>query len=160
MTREIKGWHVLVMLLVFFGITIGVNSVFVSYALSTFAGEDVDQPYMKGLDYNKTIAARVAQQKLGWTATLSAGRNDARAIAVELHVEDRDKHAVNGLDVSVTFRHPTNAHFDREAKLEPQGNGIYRATLVKVLPGQWDVIADAQMKGQASFAAKRRILLP
>ncbi|MEQ1755404.1 MAG: FixH family protein [Micropepsaceae bacterium] len=160
MTREVKGWHVLVMLLVFFGITIGVNSVFVSYALSTFAGEDVEQPYMKGLEYNKTIAARVAQQKLGWTATLAAGRNDAKEVAVELHVEGHDKLAVNGLDVTVMLRHPTNAHFDREVKLDPQGNGVYRATLTHVLPGQWDVIADARMNGQLSFEAKRRIVLP
>lgn len=160
MIRELKGWHVLVMLLAFFGVTIGVNSIFVSYALSTFAGEDVDQPYMKGLDYNKTIAAHLAQQKLGWTATLAASRDGTKAVSIELRVEDRGKLAVNGLDVGVTMRHPTNAHLDRDVKLLPKGDGLYQATLANVMPGQWDVIAEGALNGQPSFEAKRRILLP
>jgi nitrogen fixation protein FixH len=35
MIREVKGWHVLMVLLAFFGVTIAVNAYFVTMALQT-----------------------------------------------------------------------------------------------------------------------------
>ena len=159
MTRELKGWHVLVVLLSFFGITIGVNTIFVYDALSTFSGEDVDQPYMAGLAWNKTLAARQAQAKQGWTATLSATRQPDKAIALAFDVLDRNRHPVDGLDVSVTLRSPVNAHYDREVKLSPTGRGQYGTSVTDVRPGQWDVIAEVKPVGNAGFEAQRRIAL-
>lgn len=160
MIRELKGWHVLVMMLVFFGVTIGVNTVFVSYALSTFSGEDVSQPYMKGLAWNKALAAKHAQEKLGWTTTISATRQGDKSVAVSFDVTDRNHNPVDGLDVSVTLRSPVNAHLDREIKLTSIGRGQYGTSVKDVTPGQWDVVADVKQVGNAGFEAQRRIVLP
>jgi nitrogen fixation protein FixH len=160
MIRELKGWHVLVMLLSFFGITIGVNTIFVYDALTTFSGEDVAQPYMKGLAWNQTLAARQAQAKQGWTASLSATRQKDQTVSVAFDVQDRNRNPVDGLDVSVTLRSPVNAHLDREVKLSPIGRGQYGATLPGVRQGQWDVIASVKPVGNAGFEAQRRIVLP
>ena len=45
--RELKGVHVLALILGFSGVTIGVNVVFITYAYSTFTGEDVP----RGLEF-------------------------------------------------------------------------------------------------------------
>ena len=66
--NPLKGWHVLVMILIFFGITIGVNATFITMALRTHPGEDVPRSYMQGLEYNETLENRRIQSELGWTA--------------------------------------------------------------------------------------------
>jgi nitrogen fixation protein FixH len=160
MIRELKGWHVLVMMLAFFGVTIGVNTIFVYDALSTFSGEDVDQPYMKGLAWNKTLAARQAQAKQGWSATLSAVRQPDKAVALAFDVVDRNRNPVDGLTVSVMLRSPVNANFDREIKLSPTGRGHYGTQVSGVRAGQWDLIAEVVPVGNAGFEAQRRIVIP
>ena len=39
--RPLRGWHVLVMILLFFGVTIGVNATFITLAVRTHPGETV-----------------------------------------------------------------------------------------------------------------------
>lgn len=158
--RELKGWHVLVIMLVFFGVTIGVNSVFVSYALSTFAGEDVKQPYLKGLEYNRKLDAQAAQDALGWSATIEAHREASGQAIVRLRLLNADQQPLSGLDVEAMLRHPVNAHLDRTVKLQSLGDGAYEARVNDLMRGQWDVIANTQSTEKVAFAAKRRVLLP
>ena len=158
--RELKGWHVLVIMLVFFGVTIGVNSIFVSYALSTFAGEDVKQPYLKGLEYNRKLDAQAAQAALGWSATIEAHREASGQAIVRLRLLNADQQPLSGLDVEAMLRHPVNAHLDRTVKLQSLGDGAYEARVNDLMRGQWDVIANTQSTEKAAFAAKRRVLLP
>ena len=58
----IQGWHVLVGMIVFFGIIFAVNGVFLVSALNTHTGIVSQQPYRKGLDYNARIAADARQE--------------------------------------------------------------------------------------------------
>ncbi|NOT42841.1 MAG: hypothetical protein HOP13_20365, partial [Alphaproteobacteria bacterium] len=88
MTKELKGEHVLVMTLAFFGVTVAVNVMFTIYAIGTFSGEDVSKPYVRGLAYNRTLEARAAQTALGWRATIEAVREKGGA-AISAHIEDR-----------------------------------------------------------------------
>ncbi|MEQ1868253.1 MAG: FixH family protein, partial [Micropepsaceae bacterium] len=71
MARELKGTHVLIALLAFFGVTLAVNIALATYAISSFSGEDVAKPYQQGLDYNKALEARAAQRDLGWSASIN-----------------------------------------------------------------------------------------
>ena len=69
MIKRVTGWHVLAVILVFFGVIITVNVIFIIQATRTFRGEDEPRSYVQGLDYNSTLAARAEQAALGWTAT-------------------------------------------------------------------------------------------
>lgn len=159
MTFELKGWHVLLMLLAFFGITIAVNVVFTTYALSTFSGEDVSKPYLRGLEYNKTLAARAEQAKLKWTATIEVEREGVAGAVVTVSIAGADGQAVGGLAVTALFKRPTDANLDKTVTLEPLGGGQYRGRVADVLAGQWDVVARAGSGDAPSFEAERRVKL-
>jgi nitrogen fixation protein FixH len=157
MTRELKGWHVLVMMLGFFGITIAVNVALTIYAIDTFSGEDVPKPYLRGLEYNRTLEERMAQTALGWNATIEVIRENGGA-AISAHIEDRNGDARSALSVAATLRRPTDAHFDRTIDLVAVGGGNYEAVASDLAPGAWDVIVRAKSSGVA-FEAQRRVVL-
>ena len=46
---RLNGWHVLAMLVAFFGVVIAVNVGFAVQAYSTFPGEVTARPYEEGL---------------------------------------------------------------------------------------------------------------
>ena len=62
---RIRGWHVLVAMVLFFGVITAVNAVFISAALRTYPGEVSVTPYEDGLAYNAKLARQAAQAKLG-----------------------------------------------------------------------------------------------
>ncbi len=159
MKIELKGGHVLAVMLAFFGITIAVNAVFAVYAVSTFSGEDVSKPYMRGLEYNKTLAAREAQGNLGWSAEIDAARGDGSSIVVTVKISASGGIPKAGLTVRATLRRPTDASLDRTIALEAVEAGTYRSVLKDISPGQWDVIAFAESSEGAVFEAERRIVL-
>ena len=67
--NPVRGWHVLVLIVLFFSVTIGVNATFITLAMRTHPGEDVPRSYYQGLNYNETLARRHEQAELGWSAT-------------------------------------------------------------------------------------------
>lgn len=159
MIFELKGGHVLAMLLAFFGVTIAVNVLFTFYAISTFSGEDVTKPYLHGLEYNKTLTARAAQDGLGWSAEIGAMREGDADILVSVRIVGSDGMPRSSLRVEATLRRPTNASLDRTLALEAVGDGLHRAALKDVSRGQWDVIARATSGDGDVFEAQRRIVL-
>ena len=157
MTFELKGGHVLAVLLAFFAITVAVNTVFTVYAISTFSGEHVAKPYVRGLEYNRTLATRAAQAALGWKAELALSREGNGALVI-LRIVDRGGKPLIDLDAEVVLQRPTNAALDKTVNLDPMGSGEYRATVAELATGQWDVIAQLKRDG-ATFEAQRRIVL-
>lgn len=160
MKFELTGGHVLSLLLVFFGVTIAVNAVFATYAVSTFSGEDVNKPYLSGLEYNKMIDARSAQEKLGWSAEIGATCDTGANVIVTLRIVGADGMPKDNLKVETRLRRPTDANLDRTFSLDAEGNGKYRATQNDVSPGQWDLIARAVSSDGDVFEAQRRVVLP
>jgi nitrogen fixation protein FixH len=157
MITELKGWHVLVMMLAFFGVTIAVNVVFTMYAIGTFSGEDVSKPYLKGLEYNRTLEARAAQAALGWKATIEAEHRNGGA-TISTHIVDRDGQAKSALTVEAVLQRPTDARLDRTIDLSPAGDGNYRALAADLAPGVWDLIVRTK-NGDVAFEARRRVVL-
>ncbi len=157
MTTELKGWHVLVMMLAFFGVTIAVNVVFTMYAIGTFSGEDVSKPYLKGLEYNRTLEARAEQAALGWKATIEA-EHQSGGTTISTKIVDRGGEAKSALTVEAVLQRPTDARLDRTIDLSPAGDGNYRALAADLAPGVWDVIVRTK-KGDVAFEARRRVVL-
>ena len=158
MTRKITGRQVLFMLVAFFGVTIGVNIAMATYAITTFSGEDVSDPFIQGLAYNKTLAARSAQSHLRWSATIDATRS-GNATKVAVAVRDHNQQIVSGLKVAVTFRRPTNAKLDRTEALTAANDGLYAAAVNGIEPGAWDLVVKTTAADGTTFEATRRIVL-
>ena len=141
---ELRGWHVLVMLLLFFGAIIGVNVAFAVAAVSTFPGEDVQRSYIQGLHYNQTLAERRAQASLGWraAAALTGGQ-------VVVTLSDRNGAPLQAARVTGELERPTDARFDRELQFADAGSGRYVADARGLLEGHWRLRARAESGGEA-----------
>lgn len=134
MIREIKGWHVLVMLLAFFGVIIAVNSIFLTTALRTFRGEDEPRSYVQGIRYNDVLDRREAQAELGWSAT-----SVVTSSRVEIGVTDAQGAPVTGLVLDARLRHPADSGRDIELTLSEAGEGLYE-TETDVPDGRWTLV--------------------
>lgn len=155
----ITGAHVLWSMIAFFGVIFAVNGVLLTKALSTHSGVVAVEPYRKGLDYNRRIAADECQELLGWSAavTLDGGGR------LVLEVKEADGRAVDGLVVSATVGRPSTARHDRHVRLDG-GAGRWVAQAGPLEPGAWLVTVEATPAAGHSgseplFRIKRRLWL-
>ena len=137
--KEIRGRHVLAMMLGFFGVIVVVNAIFVTAALDTFGGPTTDLTYLKGLRYNDTLAAAEAQQQLGWQVDVDHQTRSDGTLAVAVTYRDRFDQAVTGLVVTAELYRPTHDDADQSATLSEMGPGRFAGELPLPLLGQWQL---------------------
>ena len=150
---ELKGWHVLSIFLVFFGVMFGVNGVFLHRAVISFPGEQEKKSYLQGLTYNQTLEARRAQIDLGWQAEI--GLHDGQAIVRLFDAEDKP---IVKADLNGVLRAPATARFDRELRFSLSNAGEYRAELDSLTAGEWRIAISATLEGMSSpFEAIQKV---
>lgn len=146
----LKGWHVLLMMLAFFGVIFAVNGVFLYYAITSHPGEQVEKSYLQGLNYNQTLEARAAQAELGWRA--AAGFSDDAGSAITIQLEDRNGRPLSGLNVTgVLLRSPASADHDVQLDFVAMTNGEYTASGLDLCQGQWHLVALATSTNGEEF---------
>ncbi len=148
----IKGRHVLVAFVLFFGLIAAVDAVFINLALRTFSGQVAKNPYEAGLLYDRTLAQRAAQAKLGWSATLATVGDGA----VELVITDREGRGVDGLKVEATMERPATDAGGQTLSLTGRGDGRYVANAT--LSGAWDIAVLATGPDGVRFETGRRVV--
>lgn len=134
--REIKGWHVLAVMLAFFGTIIVVDSILIYKAVSTFGGLESANAYRDGLAYNKRLAIDAEQAKLGWTERVEATGSPLR---LRVTLEAKDGVAVPRRHVVADVGRPATNRFDRTLDLAEVAPGVYEAAFVEADPGTWAV---------------------
>jgi nitrogen fixation protein FixH len=140
---EVRGWHVLAVILAFFATIIAVNVTFAIYAVRSFPGEDVRRSYLQGLRYNDALAERRAQAAQGWRAGVVL-RGDAADALLEVRLTSRDASAIDDAALTGALEWPTSSQFDRALTFESLGDGRYVARLGELTPGRWRLRARAQ----------------
>ena len=130
---ELKGHHVLMVLVGFFGVMLIVNGIFVYFALATFSGGDTTNPYRKGLDYNETLAAAERLAARGWQAEIGY---DDKSGHLSVSVRDRAGAPVTGLGLAAAFSRPATEKEDRTVGLTEAEPGVYTAEIM-LAPGAW-----------------------
>ena len=157
-SRELKGRHVLFMLIAFFGIVFGVNGVFLARALQTHTGVVSVEPYVKGLKYNDRIASGERQAKLGWQETLSIGVDGA----IALDVVDAGGRPVRGLKFAGSIGRPATSSLDRAIALVETDPGRYVARTAVLDEGTWVVAVEATSSDYGTdpvYRLRRRVWL-
>jgi nitrogen fixation protein FixH len=152
----LKGRHVLLALVAFFGVMLIANGIFVYYALATFGGGDTGSPYQKGLHYNDTIVEAERQGERGWRATL-----DYREGRFALLLRDRQDQPVRGATLGGSIGRPATDRQDVSVELNESGPGRYTAE-VDLAPGQWVVqlhSEDASPEGDPTYRLKQRLFV-
>jgi len=145
----LKGWHVLAMLVAFFGVIIAVNTVFVTLAFQTFRGEDERRSYMQGLAYNEVLDDRRAQAELGWVAAVNL--EDGRVLAA---IETSGGEPVRGLQLDGVLRHPADMSRDHALSFEEIRPGVYAAAAD---PGDGRWVLTARHEGEPPFELEREL---
>ena len=159
MTRPLTGRAILITLIAFFGVIIAVNTVFIIEAVGTFRGEDEPTAYLQGLEYNRTLAAREAQARLGWRASIDAARLPSGVVTIAVTMQERDDHPVGDLRLTGSLDHPSDAERDRPLAFRAAGKGVYFGTTQGVAPGNWNVVIRARAPDGTPFEARREVFL-
>ncbi|MEO1660780.1 MAG: FixH family protein [Pseudomonadota bacterium] len=130
--KPLKGWHVLLIMLVFFGVMFSVNGVFLYHAITSFPGEDVKKSYFQGLNYNETLAARARQADLGWHAEAGLQGDE-----ILLRLSDKADEPLTDRAVVGELRRVATRDQDQALVFQPKRGGAYSAPAGTLSPGQW-----------------------
>ncbi|MEO0465645.1 MAG: FixH family protein [Pseudomonadota bacterium] len=156
-SRELKGGHVLLWLLAFFGVMFAVNGVFLYQAIVSFPGEDIPKSYLQGLQYNDVLAARSAQADLGWRAEM--GVEDG---ALLVRLNDTENAPISGRVVVGGIRHSATTAMDTPLVFRAAGGGLYAASLADLPSGHWESFASVIDPDTETviFTAHKSVTLP
>ena len=143
--KEIKGGHVLAMLIAFFGVIIGVNLVMAWFANSTWSGLVVENGYVASQEFDKNLAKARAQEALGWNVGFAFDKNDIRVTFADAKGAKIDTLTLTGkLQRTVTDKE------DQVLTFGWMGSGTYKAP-ARLAPGLWEVEIDGKGDGVADY---------
>lgn len=135
----LNGYHVLAVLVAFFGVVFAVNGVFLASALSTHTGVVSVEPYVKGLKYNERIAAGERQARLGWQETVEVAMDGRVVVALS----DADGRPIQALKLSGSIGRPTTSRLDRTLAFAEVAPGRYLAESTPMEKGTWVLAVEA-----------------
>ncbi len=156
MMKPLTGRGVLLWLGGFFGLIFATNALFITVAVKTFRGEDEQRPYLQGVRYNRTLADRAEQARLGWQATIDGTRMADGRTEIRVALRRQDGAMETGVKLVGELRHPADENRDQALRFSEVKSGLYAAH-VRSPRGSWDVLVSSQ--GREPFRASRRLWL-
>jgi nitrogen fixation protein FixH len=152
----LNGRQVLVAFLAFFGAIFLMNGVLIYWAIATNSGLVANEPYRKGLEYNKRIAADERQRQLAWSDKLTLTKDGQ----VALVVADKTGQPVSGLKVETVLGRPATNREDIRTALVEVAPGRYEAHVAALGAGFWLIALEARRDSEASlYRIRRRVWL-
>lgn len=121
-TKEFTGAHMGALIVGFFGVVIAVNLVMAVFASRTWSGLIVENSYVASQEFNETVAAIRAQERLGWRGALRlvGGR-------LEFRLTDNAGSPVQAERIEVAFRRPSHELEDHAVTLLREPNDVFAA---------------------------------
>ncbi|HEX7759297.1 MAG TPA: FixH family protein [Caulobacteraceae bacterium] len=151
----LKGWHVLIGFLLFFGVDIAVNTVFMVSAYRTFPGETSMTPYEDGVAYNKALQQRRDQEALGWGITADGSASGR----LQVQASDRTGLPLRHLHISGLLRRPATENGAKVVTFDEASPGLYTASAGR-LSGAWDLGLTIHDEHAHKAVAEHRLVLP
>lgn len=151
--RQFTGWHMLTVMVAFFGVIISVNLLMATFANTSWTGLVVQNTYVASQQFNERVAASRAQAALGWKTTLSITGGEIR-----YSLNDASGTPVRAESVVAAFRRPAYEAEDWQVTLTGKTGGNF-AALAAVRDGIWIVNTDAKMADGTSYKESRRIVV-
>ncbi len=143
--KPITGWHVLAMLVAFFGVIIGVNLTMAYFANSTWSGLVVANGYVASQSFDRDLARARAQEALGWKVGFSFERGGIR-----LSFADAQGAPIDSLAITGKLERPVTDKQDQALAFAALGGGAYSAPAT-LSAGVWEVEIDARGDGVADY---------
>lgn len=143
--KELKGGHVLAMIIAFFGVIIGVNLVMAYFANSTWSGLVVENGYVASQDFDKNLAKARAQEALGWDVGFSFDKS-----SVKITFADAKGQKIDNLNLTGRLQRTVTDKEDQQLSFGWMGSGTYTAP-ARLAPGLWEVEIDGKGDGVADY---------
>lgn len=148
------GWHMLAVMVLFFGTIISVNVTMAYYATSSWSGLLVKNTYVASQNFDDDVALDREMSERGWISELQIGED-----AIIYHLSDAEGQPILADSVAVTISRPVGILQDQVVQLVERGDGVYTASLT-IDPGQWIARINAEKDGALLFREVHRIELP
>lgn len=137
MTDRFTGFHMLGLIIAFFGVVVGVNMTMAMLATRTFGGTVVDNSYVASQKFNRWLDEAAVQASLDWQ--LTTAREGDRAL-ITLAGVDRAR-------IEATAVHPLGRLPAIELHFQRRSRAVFRS--VEVLPaGRWRLEIRAEQGGR------------
>jgi nitrogen fixation protein FixH len=124
------GKRILICFLAFFGLICVIDGIFVYTAITTQTGVVTEQPYEKGLAFNKQLDEARAQPSMRENITFADN-------VLRWTLQDENGVPVRGAQVHGEIVRPVQEGYDFAITLTEAGGGIYETTLDLPLKGLW-----------------------
>lgn len=139
--KEITGRHVLIAMIVAFGIIIAANVTLAVSAIRTFPGLEVKNSYVASQNFDRERAAQIA---LGWTLSVTIDANE-----LKIAILGPDGKPVRPAGFSAIIGRSTHVADDRAPEFNFV-NGAYTAPL-DLTRGKWELRLEATAESGAVF---------
>ncbi|MCB2079223.1 MAG: FixH family protein [Novosphingobium sp.] len=130
MAREFTGKHMLTVMVLGFGVVVGVNLLMARYATSTFGGVVVENSYVASQKFNGWLESAERSSQLGWDIAVE------REFDGKVAVSTRNVPA--GAKVRAIARHPLGRLPDSELGFVPVSADRFVST-TPIKDGRWIV---------------------
>lgn len=150
-TFVFTGWHMLGIMVLFFGTIISVNFYMAYNATRSWSGLVAQNTYIASQEFNgKAAEARIL------TASGVTGRLLINGSTIRYEVSHPADGPILADELTLKFKRPVGEHQDFELRLTPVAKGIF-TTSHPLLPGQWIVDASATRNGKRILHEAQRI---
>lgn len=138
-TNGFTGWHMLGIMIAFFGVIIAVNMTMAYKAVSSWSGLVVKNTYVASQEFNAKAETGKEQAALGWQSQPAFAEG-----VFTWRLTDRDGKAVSMSGGTVEFKRPVGDAHDTKVTLSIAEEGVLTAPL-ELGEGAWimEVNADA-----------------
>ena len=151
--NPLTGWHMLGIVLAFFGVIIAVNIALAVAATGTFPGLVVENSYVASQHYDDLLARAREQDKVGWRDDLKA---DGGVLRFSLSRGAGEP--LRDLSVIAHVGRPSTTAEDRVLDLAPAGDGSYIANEA-LPPGLWEVDLEAGRGSDVLFRKTQEVFI-
>ena len=129
--EKFTGWHMLAIVVLFFGVIMSVNLTLAWYANSSWTGLVVKNSYVASQHFNEDQVERRRQIAMGWQSEIEYGEG-----RLSVHLSDADGKPVVLDRLEAKVGRPAFEADDRVVVLLPAGGGIYRGE-TELASGIW-----------------------
>lgn len=131
--REFTGWHMLAIMVAFFGVIIVVNLIMATSAVRSWSGLVVQNSYVASQEFNEKSIIGKAHAALNWQEHLNYENG-----VVTYRLTDINGQPIKAVGATAVFRRPVNEKEDQTLNMLPSGNNTLSAE-AQLMDGNWVV---------------------
>ena len=150
MPRQVTGRHVLLWMVLFFGVVVAANLTMAFFATASWTGLVVKNSYVASQHFNEDLDRAEAQKALGWQHDFSFNGQQ-----IIFTLKDRDGRLVPLESVTIHAGHPAAEFQDRVIDLAKVVGGPYQASN-DLPPGEWNLEIRAMAKDGTEWKVRYR----